>query len=273
MRDRAFGVEIECGYNGDGDAGPPDCDCLYNEDTDSYESESGHCVACCGCYDGETSLGCEEAERLLASNGFGEWTHDIHQDGSGVEIPSPILRGVEGLYELREVMQLLSRNGFYTTPEDGMHVHHDAPEFVKDPELTARLVELWEENLPIIDRFVAEHRRGGTYWACNSYRLMGPSYEEAWRKFKESKSLDDLYADKFRSLNITPLRYHGTVEFRLHQGTLDFDKAAAWIKFGQGLLDRAVQRKTIVTCASAYDVLKVAGVSRKTVRTLMEAAA
>lgn len=272
MRDRAFGVEIECGYNGDGPAeGPPDCDCIYNSDTDEYESESGHCVSCCGCWGGdeENSLGCEEAARLLYDNGFHAWTENIHPDGSGVEIPSPILHGIAGLYELREVMGLLKRNGFYTSEQDGMHVHHDAPEFRENPELTARLVELWEENLPIIDRFVAPERRGGYHWACSSYAAS----EDNWRKFKESKSLEDLHRDKFRSLNVIPLRWHGTIEFRLHEGTLDFNKAAAWIKFGQGLLDRAVRSKTIVTCASAYDVLKVAGVSRKTVRTLMEVAA
>src|SRR5690348_13321616 len=101
MRDRAFGVEIECGFNGDGPGEPPDCICVYDEEVGEYVPEYGdHCVACCGCWESdESSLGCEEAARLLSNNGFDEWTYEIHPDGSGVEIPSPILRGVEGLHE------------------------------------------------------------------------------------------------------------------------------------------------------------------------------
>lgn len=277
MRDRSFGVEIECGYDG---ASPeePECVCEYDEETGEYVDDGPHCEACCGCwYDEESNPGCEVAAELLHSNGFRAWTDDIHADGSGVEIPSPILHGYEGLNELRQVMKLLSDNGFYTGYDDGLHVHHDAPEFTEDESLVARLVELWEENLPLIDKFVAGHRRGGEYWACNSYSKMSeyrytPDFLK-WEEFKRTKSLENLSRDKFRSLNITPLSYQGTVEFRLHEGTLDFNQAYAWILFGQSLLETAKRRKTVVTCASAVDLLRLTRTSPKATRTLLTKAA
>jgi hypothetical protein len=36
-----------------------------------------------------------------------------------------------------------------------------------------------------------------------------------------------------RDLNIASLERHGTVEIRLHEGTLDSKKAVAWVQFGQ----------------------------------------
>lgn len=270
MRDRAFGVEIECGAPEA--AYECTCECTCEED---QEFACSYCDWGCDC-DSREGSGCEYAYNLLRDNGFHDWLDDIHEDGSGVEIPSPILRGREGLIELRRVMELLSSHGFWTDHEDGLHVHHDAPEFVEDDELVVRLVELWEENLPVVDRFVSSDRRGGDHWACNSYQYAERYYQRAdgpWSKFKQSKRLDDLNVDKFRSLNVTALREHGTVEFRLHEGTLDFKQALAWIHFGQAFLDMAKRRKTIITCAAPLDLLKAARVSPSATRSLLTKAA
>jgi len=270
MRNRAFGVEIECGVDHYGD--PPDHECEEWDDElgEMVQVEVEHCVACCGCWQDDEDGGPEFARKLLWENGYRDWAdQNIHNDGSGVEIPSPILEGRRGLDELGEVMALLRRNGFYTTPEDGLHVHHDAPEFVENDTLIAHLVELWEENLPVIDRMVAPNRRGGDYWACNSYATRHPSM---WESFKQNKSLDNLSLDKFRSLNVTSLYEHGTVEFRLHEGTLDFNEAASWVMFGQEFLELAKRKREVVTCASVIDLLRVTRTSPKSTRRLVEKA-
>lgn len=284
MRDRAFGVEIECGYQyeGNGDC-PCECVCetchLCEYGCDETLEEDEECSCECECYECELcrygceadheSYGCESAAQLLIEHGFREWVEDIHGDGSGVEMPSPILHGREGLNELRDVMKLLRDNGFYTTNADGLHVHHEASDFAADESLVARLVELWEENLPVIDRFVASYRRGGSYWACNSYQQPYSHSQEAWARFKASKSLGDLSRDKFRSLNVAPLSHMGTIEFRLHEGTLDFNRAAAWIHFGQEFLEAAKRTRNVVTCASVIDLLRFTRTSPSTTRTLV----
>ncbi|MDE2098603.1 MAG: amidoligase family protein [Patescibacteria group bacterium] len=282
MRDRAFGVEIECGYERE-EYRDCDCECtcytcdfcesgcqesLGPDEECNCNCECEECSLCqYGCEENHGSYGCEVATTLLANNGFDDWLDDIHEDGSGVEIPSPILRGTEGLRQLRAVMELLRTNGFSTGSGDGLHVHHDAPEFVDDDTLTARLIELWEENLPVIDRFVSPLRRGGTYLMCDSYRSTYRAQQ--WASFKRSKSLGDLGLDKFRSLNVTPLRHYGTIEFRLHEGTLDFDQASAWIHFGQSMLEMAKRRRTIITCAEPLDLLRAARVSKRSTEQLL----
>lgn len=303
LYDRAFGVEIECGYDGDGGSS---CSCYCwcesereymrdqnweianapagtyyasrmpysDEEIENYECEYcryGCSGDCDGCYD--DNAGCETAASLLYDHGFHEWTDEIHPDGSGVEIPSPILRGREGLRELQQVMELLERNGFHTSASDGMHVHHDAPEWVEDDSLVAHTLELWEENLPMIHQFVAPNRRTSTM--CASYKEPRYSWEaEQWENFKKTKD-PTILREKFRALNICHLPYSGSLEIRLHEGTLDFQKAAAWIRFGQAFLNFALKthkQGELVVCNSRTDLLNRARVSSTTRRRLMAVA-
>jgi hypothetical protein len=265
VRDRTFGVEIECIVDGYGYS-EPEHTCVWDEDTDEYFTEDGeHCCACEGCTDEDDSeLACDFTSRLLRSNGFSSWCDYIHPDGSGVEIPSPVLQGVDGLNELREVMELLKRNGFYTTEADGLHVHHGAEDFLSNEVLMARLVEMWEENLPHIHRLVNRSRRHNDY--CASRIELTPT---AWEKFKRDKRLASLGYGRFFGLAIRSQ----TVEFRLHQGTLDFEKAAAWIQFGQEFLEMTKRKSSAYTCASVNGLLRMVGTSRKTNRTLRVKAA
>lgn len=287
MNTRTFGVEIECGYGG-----ADSCSCECSCHTCSYcengcEESLGedeecscecYCEECYYCYigcDGECSIPseCGYASDLLCQHGFSHWTYAIHSDGSGVEIPSPVLQGREGLDELRRVMHLLDQNGFYAGEADGLHVHHGAEEWAEDNGLLAHTIELWEENLPLIHKFVARDRAHSMY--CEPHKDGGLYRENRWAEFKRTKNTDHL-RDKFKALNIAHLSSLGTLEFRLHQGTLNFDKAASWISFGQNFLEfakRTYRREEIITCASAIDLLRQVNTSGKTTRTLLTKAA
>jgi hypothetical protein len=235
LRERKFGVEIECGLPG----GP------------------------------------NEAIRLLHKTpSVAHWASEgIHSDGSGVEIPSPILQGRKGLAELRTVMQLLVDNGGYVSTEDGLHVHHDAPEFLNDRSAVERLVETWAVNQDVIDNLVHSVRRGTQgygHWAC----------EKTWNEttvaqFKRGPEpsyyghTSEYYPGGRGALNITALNEHGTVEFRQHEGTLDFNVAAAWIRFGQAFMENALRRKSILTCTTPEDLLRRIRASKGAALTLL----
>lgn len=288
MNTRTFGVEIECSDSDYGctcECSCEECDyCAYGcreslgEDEEcSCECECSSCYYCeWGC-DGECrSSECEHVANVLHNAGFGHWCYGIHEDGSGVEIPSPVLSGREGLDELRRVMNLLTREGFYCTESDGLHVHHGADEWAQDEGLVAHTIEVWEENLGMIQQFVSPDRWGNMY--CESHRGYAGYTRSAWEQFKDTKDTS-LLRDKFKALNIAHLNTSlgtGTLEFRLHQGTLDFDKAASWIHFGQAFMEfakRTYKRGEIVTCASAIDLLRQVNTSSKANRTLLIKAA
>src|SRR5512146_2669600 len=108
--ERAFGVEIECGISGM----------------------------------------CRRVSEVLGFGTFrdgypiyekGGWT--IGSDGSGVELRTPPLQGEDGFEEIREVMAKLKAEGAYVTRLDGLHIHHDAPEFIDNPHACLQLVRSW----------------------------------------------------------------------------------------------------------------------------------
>jgi hypothetical protein len=201
------------------------------------------------------------AKELLRDNGFKSWADMyIHQDGSGTEIPSPILRGAKGLLELKKVMELLVDNDATVTAEDGLHVHHDAPEFVDDDDLTMKLVETWSANREHISKFVSEYRRGN-YWACyadywNEHKIAQIKSGSIYRDGDDAyKNKPKYFSERFAALNISSLDEHGTIEIRQHEGTLNFNHAAAWVYFGQAFLETVKKRKTILTCADSAQLL------------------
>lgn len=190
--DRAFGVEIECGFPG----------------------------------------GTREA-RNLVDGIFGDSAHrwSIGADGTEVEIRTPILEGEEGFATLKRVMQSIREAGGYVTPADGMHVHHDAPEFRQNPTLAVPLVESWRRNTASIQAMVAPRRRN-SYGACPEWSDRAFQRLTEWASGRSSQ----LYIGR-NDLNLAPLtatRPH--IEIRLHEGTLDDDVAVAWIQFGQKFL-------------------------------------
>lgn len=217
MSDRRFGVEIECGI----------------KEVEHWEQYL-------------------KARELLEANGFGQWAPNVDVDGSGVEIRTPILQGKEGIATVHQVMNLLRDNGGYVSEEDGLHIHHDAPEFVENNELIIRLVKSWYANQDLIDHFCAEYRADWDY--C----------PKTWDAFSIADLEDKLNTEGLRewwdergALNIESLAIHGSIELRQHEGTLDPEKAEAWIRFGQAFVDDVVARsRAMATSASPEALLR-----------------
>jgi hypothetical protein len=199
------------------------------------------------------------ATTLLAEHGFnvkrGElaaW-NNVGQDGSGCEVRSPILKGAVGLRDLRDVVTLFVKNKGNTNTADGLHVHHDAPEFVKSRTLTAVLVESWKLNEAVIDAFVARRRRGSG--ACSKWR------PEDVERLKSGRV--DAYQRRWPhgdygprgAINIGALVEHGTIEIRLHEGTLDYKTIESWIIFGQRFLDTVANEKALIESVKRQLVL------------------
>lgn len=225
---RTFGVEIECGHDNRSEA-------------------------------------INIARDLLRKAGLHDWLDGIHWDGSGCEIPSPVLEGAYGFEVLEFVMNMLVENGFWTSASDGLHVHYGADDFAADPSLVAHAVELWEENDPLIRQFIERDRRSSS-WAKSRRVYHG---EDKWAAFKRTKDVRCVTEGRYYAFNTTRITNPrpgraSTIELRLHEGTLDFHKAAAWIKFGMKFLDFAKHTYTrgeIVTCSSRSALLKQVGLS------------
>lgn len=151
----------------------------------------------------------------------------------GGEVVSPILT-TENFQHLNIVLKALRQETDYhneifgakVTRSCGLHIHVGVKDLT--PAQRAKVVQQWYGYAEVLHTFVAQDRVGGTY-----SRQMGVSEVQRVMTLLESDVRDE-YAyqrvtEKYRSLNVLPYPKIGTFEFRLHQGTLNFNKVRNWV--------------------------------------------
>ncbi len=148
---------------------------------------------------------------------------NIGHDGSEWEVRTPILSGPAGLKTVKKFLNLILENGGSVTTADGLHVHHDAPEFIGNTPLTAKLVKNWLINQNEIMQMVDPRRKNAG--ACPIW---------TWEILQQYETLT--YDGGRRNLNVRALNEHGTIEIRLHEGTLDYEEVFSWVRFGQAFI-------------------------------------
>jgi len=199
-------------------------------------------------------------QNLLGANGFEDWS--VGHDGSEFEVRTPILQGSHGFKQVKNFLGLILDHGANVTSSDGLHVHHDAPEFLGNRSLVMRLVENWFENQNEIMKLAHSRRRNGS--PCPAWREYDVT--ELRRILQSTDSAEEPYYGR-KNLNISSLRRHGTIEIRLHEGTLDYEEVFSWVRFGQAFIGRAVNDTPKMSRAdSPSDLLKRVRISRNASR-------
>lgn len=139
------------------------------------------------------------------------------------EVVSPVL-GNERLNEVSVVARALLQAGARVTKSAGFHVHMGASQL---GDSLGRLVVNWYSAHNTIVSMVAPSRIGSRW--CNSLSI---SQAEMLASDISGMSGSDFNRyDRYKSLNLNSIARHGTIEFRLHQGTLNGTKALAWVEF------------------------------------------
>ncbi|MFI5405111.1 MAG: amidoligase family protein [Nitrososphaerales archaeon] len=194
----------------------------------------------------------------------------LDYDGSEIELKTPILRGKKGFETLKIVMNTLADQGCDVSSDDGLHVHHDAPEFIDNIDNCIQLVKSWKKNQHLIYQFVSPDRvfdyydgNEGSYWAC-------PMWSD--EKVKQLELTRKIPGWDRNDLNLAALQEHGSIEIRLHEGTLDYTEAESWIKFGQSFINR-VLKHSMRTSKDATNLLKKVRVDPLAERVLINKAA
>jgi hypothetical protein len=254
---RTFGVEIECGHPGGSTFVGTS---LVFDEVVEFQSRYEYDYDEELYYDPETGEYVDPDEEPPYA-----WT--LGSDGSGVELRTPPLQGEKGLAELHKVMDYLTSIGAYVTDADGMHVHFGADDF-RSWEMLNRLVTSWRSNLDIIEQMVGpSRRRRRAPWDNRRHTVLkrlaeaeqnggvafitrhgySPRHPYEWTRWRQPLSCADAMRDITdffgrHDLNIAAL-HKGTIEFRLFQGTLDPDRAEAWIRFCMAFME-TVKRRT-----------------------------
>lgn len=178
----------------------------------------------------------------------------IVRDGSlgstGGELVSPPLSGAAGLRQLKLACEALDAAGVRVNRSCGLHVHHDVSDL--DCAAFGRLFRGWAGSQHAIDMLVAPSRRN-SQWAM-------PLNERNVLAIERATSVSAIRShaagqNRYQALNVECFPRYGTVEVRQHQGTLNFDKIAAWLAFGQAMIARAKRGGDLMVPANADALL------------------
>jgi len=199
--------------------------------------------------------------KLLEKNGLGDF--NIGFDGSEWEVKTPVLAGPNGFKRVKKFLALMKDMGARVQLDhDGLHVHHDAPEFIGNSEAVVRLVENWYNNQESIMEMVNYIRNRN--WACPIWaqgdvstlkqRVAEFGYEGAMSYFGR------------KNLNISALQRHGTIEIRLHEGTLNYEEVLSWVRFGQSFIAKALDENDSLGYNPPVELLRKINVTRNASR-------
>lgn len=186
----------------------------------------------------------------------------------GCEVVSPVLSGDAGLEQVRTVCNALVAAGARVNRTCGTHVHVNA----RDLDLRGfkNVAKLFIRHERAFDALVAPSRRGNLNRYCQSnlqrfapgggYYGFGPvetpeqevaAVAAAFAKINAATSVDGVISavnggDRYFKLNLTSFYRHGTVEFRMHNGTVNAQKLTAWIELVVGLVSGATFRTMVM---------------------------
>lgn len=181
---------------------------------------------------------------------------NVEYDSSvGWEVTSPVLVGLTGFLQVSEVARHLDgavrELGLALTHRTGTHVHLGwQGRSIHEILRAIRLAKVFE---PALASLVAPSRvvayDGGDYDLSNPNRYCRPLASALSRqRLAEVKTYADLQrglADeesRYLTLNVKSLESIGTVEARMHSGTIDAPKILLWISLWQQILWAASER-------------------------------
>lgn len=139
----------------------------------------------------------------------------------GGELVSPVLSGEAGIAEVKAVMQALRSVGAKVDKKHGMHMHLGVADMNSDHKI--RLVRNFYNSQTQFFDLVAASRRNNIYCRpLSNYQMTHWIVELQNGRFPSGNHTD--------AMNLTNLARIGTIEMRLHQGTLNGKKAEMWIR-------------------------------------------
>jgi Putative amidoligase enzyme len=175
----------------------------------------------------------------------------------GFEVVSPVLSGEEGLAQVRKVMDAIASTGATVNKSCGLHVHIGARDFsLRELRNIAKNYVIFEDFFDAI--MPPSRRASANQYIKSNRRAMGGDYsnaaaKRACEKLDGCRTVDEIIeatcpnplgwgrnrAGRYYKLNLTAFWAHGTVEFRQHSGTVEADKACAWIELLLQFVNRA----------------------------------
>jgi len=187
-----------------------------------------------------SSIGIGTAQAALDRAGLAWECKPDGTNGVDAEAVSPILNDGT-LNETLTAARALARAGATVNKQTGYHVHLGADYY--GVNAIAALVHNWYTAANGIGALVAKSRLSNRY-CLHSLSERDIDY---WGETIRNNHINNnaVSTGRFMSLNLNSYDRHGTIEFRLHHGTLNGKKIEAWAKFCESLASFSLNGGTL----------------------------
>ena len=172
----------------------------------------------------------------------------------GYEVVSPVLQGEDGFRQLKVVLDTMTELGCQVNRNTGVHVHLDASDL--EAVDVANVVKRYQANEQEIDQWFPRSRRGNANNYCraldtvvNQHALTRLEGEGGNRR---AMFAADVVGTRFAKVNTLATERHGTIEFRQHAGSTDYEKVSNWVLFLQHFVEQSRKVKTASGPSAKY---------------------
>tara|TARA_R100000005_G_C4997125_1_gene203889 strand:+ start:1650 stop:2672 length:1023 start_codon:yes stop_codon:yes gene_type:complete len=134
------------------------------------------------------------------------------------EVVSPKLQGQEGFEQLKKVCRAMNRVGAQVNRTCGLHVHLNSTDMT-----VGQIVNVFDRYADAeseIDAMMPASRRNSR-WCANCVK---GTFQNRTTKERVANGLG-----RYHKVNLTNIAERGSIEFRQHSGTTEFEKIANWI--------------------------------------------
>jgi hypothetical protein len=158
----------------------------------------------------------------------------------GLELVSPILQGEAGLAQAALAVSTLLAAGGRVDRSCGLHVHIGMNNLTGAEIM--KVLDLYAANQSHINTIIARSRQSNSY--CPPLNLGHGSRYNSYDTVRQARTVSDIRSatsnfHRYSVVNLTAYAKYGTIEFRQHQGTLNGEKVASWVKFLLALIEKA----------------------------------
>lgn len=144
-------------------------------------------------------------------------------DGSigGMEFVSPPLKGDQGIAEVAKLCGIADEKGWSVDSDCGLHVHLDVS--CESMQRLRRIAYAFAKTQAVWQSLTTPYRATDCCYATPIRWKPHQVFSKDVRSFGRDQS-------RYQWLNIAACERHGTIEVRIHEGTIDGDAICNWIK-------------------------------------------
>lgn len=171
----------------------------------------------------------------------GSLRNENGDSGFTFELVSPPMTD---LVQVKAVCEVLKAIGATANKTCGLHVHMNARDLAC--EQAKAIIGRYAANENKIDAFMAPDRRGNAAYFAGT--MVGT--EQRIGRANSWDALVNSFTSRYYKVNVQSYLLHGTLEFRQHSGTVEFEEISSWVLF----LENFIQTTAAATQAVVVEI-------------------